>query len=169
MRIEPAADPAVAVKQLADRFWEAVLEQAPTVATMYGDERWDDRLEDPGPEGRAVARALRQATLAELAAIPAEGLPTEERITADMLRVVCELGIAQDELRCDLVAGCVDQIDGPQARLPQVLQCQRAGGSVSGWPPTWPDFGRTPARSWRRSCGRKASSPRSRARSWRRS
>ncbi len=126
MLVEPAADRAAAVNQLADRFWEAVLEQSPTIATMYGDERWDDRLEDPGPNGRAAARALREATLAELAAIPVEGLPTEEGITADMLRLVCELGIAQDDRRYDLVAGCVDQIDGPQARLPLVLQYQRA-------------------------------------------
>ena len=35
---------------LADRFWESILELDPTTATMYGDERYADRLEDPGPE-----------------------------------------------------------------------------------------------------------------------
>jgi uncharacterized protein (DUF885 family) len=126
MPLDQPADAAAAVNELADRFWEAVLEQSPSIATVYGDERWDDRLEDPGPAGRAAARALREATLAELAAIPAGGLPTEERVTADMLALTCDLGIAQDDARYDLVAGCVDQIDGPQARLPQLLQYQRA-------------------------------------------
>jgi uncharacterized protein (DUF885 family) len=118
-------DPAVAVNALADRYWEAYLEQNPTTATVYGDDRWDDRLEDPSPTGRAAARALRDATLAQLADIPADGLPVEERITHDMLRVVSELGNEADDLRMDLV-GLVDQIYGPQALLPQGIQFQPA-------------------------------------------
>ena len=118
-------DSAAAVNALADRFWEATLEQHPTLATLYGDDRWDDRLHDPSAAGRAAARALRGATLGELAAIPVDGLPVEERITHDMLRVVCELGNEADLLRMDLVA-LVDQIDGPQALLPQGVQFQPA-------------------------------------------
>ena len=45
--------PARRVDDLADRFWEAILELNPTTATFYGDDRYADRLEDPGPEGRA--------------------------------------------------------------------------------------------------------------------
>jgi uncharacterized protein (DUF885 family) len=120
-----APDHALAVNQLADRFWEGMLAESPMTATLYGDERYDDRLPDISPAGRATARALRQATLAELAAIPVEGLPTEERITHDMLRVVCELGIRADDLRMDVIAS-VDQMDGPQTLLSQVVQIQRA-------------------------------------------
>lgn len=118
-------DPAAAVNALADRYWEAYLEQNPTTATVYGDARWDDRLEDPSPAGRAAARALRDTTLGELAAIPVGQLPVEERITHDMLRVVSELGNEADDLRMDLV-GLVDQIYGPQALLPQGIQFQPA-------------------------------------------
>jgi len=118
-------DHAAAVNALADRFWEATLEQHPTTATIYGDDRWDDRLDDPSAVGRAAARALRAATLGELATIPVDGLPVEERITHDMLRVVCELGNEADDLRMDLVA-LVDQIDGPQSLLPQGVQFQPA-------------------------------------------
>jgi uncharacterized protein (DUF885 family) len=118
-------DPATAVNALADRYWEAYLEQNPTTATVYGDDRWDDRLEDPSPSGRAAARALRDVTLRELAAIPVDGLPVEERITHDMLRVVSQLGNEADDLRMDLV-GLVDQINGPQALLPQGIQFQPA-------------------------------------------
>ncbi len=113
------------VDEIADRFWEGYLEQHPTTATVYGDPRWDDRLEDPSAAGRAAARALRDSTLTALAAIAPEGLHVEERITADMLRVVCELGNEADDLRMDLV-GLVDHIDGPQSLLPQVVRFQPA-------------------------------------------
>jgi uncharacterized protein (DUF885 family) len=114
-----------AVNAIADRFWEGLLRESPTMATTYGDERYDDRLEDPGPAGRAAGRALRERTLAEIAMIPADGLPVEERITRDMLEVVCELGIEQADARVDLLAA-VDQMGGPQTLLPQLVQFQRA-------------------------------------------
>jgi uncharacterized protein (DUF885 family) len=117
--------PDTAVNAIADRFWEGMLRESPTMATVYGDERYDDLLDDPGPAGRAAARALRERTLAEVAAIPADGLPVEERITRDMLEVVCELGIEQADARLDLLAA-VDQMGGPQTLLPQMVQFQRA-------------------------------------------
>jgi uncharacterized protein (DUF885 family) len=116
---------AASVDALADRFWESYLELHPTTATVYGDERWDDRLEDPSAAGRAAGRALRDATLAELGEIPLDGLTVEERITHHMLRVVGELGNESDDLRMDLV-GLVDHIDGPQSLLPQLVRFQAA-------------------------------------------
>ncbi len=110
---------------LADRFWEAILELEPTTATVYGDERYDDRLEDPGPAGRARRRALYETTLSELSAIDAAAQPLEDRITMDMIRVVCDLGIKQDDQRIDLLR-VVDQLQGPQTLLPQVSTFQRA-------------------------------------------
>ena len=117
--------PDSAVNALADRFWEALLRESPTTATTYGDERYDDLLDDPGPAGRAAARALREGTLDEIARIPPDGLPVEERVTRDMMRVVCELGIEHADARMDLLAA-VDQMSGPQTLLPQLVQFQRA-------------------------------------------
>ena len=111
------------VDELSDRFWEGVLELSPTTATTYGDERWDDRLGEPGPEGRAKARALLERTLGEATAIEEEGLSVEERITRDMLRVACEIRLEEDEHRFDLY-GAVDQMAGPQQVLPQVVVAQ---------------------------------------------
>jgi uncharacterized protein (DUF885 family) len=113
------------VDDLSERFWEAILELNPVTATVYGDERYADRLDDPGPEGRAKTRALMERTLAEVDAIPAEGLPTEERITRDMLRVVAELGIEEDDQRIHELR-VVDQMGGPQQTLPQLTSFQRA-------------------------------------------
>jgi hypothetical protein len=55
---------ASAVDELSERFWEAILELNPVTATVYGDERYADRLDDPGPEGRAATRRLMESTLA---------------------------------------------------------------------------------------------------------
>jgi uncharacterized protein (DUF885 family) len=117
--------PPSSVNELADRFWDETLELSPTTATMYGDDRYDDRLEDPGPAGRAKARALNERTIAAARAIPEKGLTVEERITRDMLIVVGELGLEQDEQRIELLRA-VDQMAGPQTLLPQLAPFQPA-------------------------------------------
>jgi uncharacterized protein (DUF885 family) len=113
------------VNDLADRFWEAILELNPTTATVYGDERYADRLEDPGPAGRARSRALMERTAAEASAIATDGLPTEDRITRDMLKVIAELHIEEDDQRLHELR-VVDQMGGPQQLLPQLTQFQPA-------------------------------------------
>jgi uncharacterized protein (DUF885 family) len=118
-------EPNSAVNELSDRFWEGILELNPTTATVYGDERYDDRLEDPSPAGRARARALMERTKAEAEAIAPDGLSIEDRITRDMLIVVGELGIEEDEQGTHRLR-VVDQIGGPQTLLPQLCQFQRA-------------------------------------------
>src|SRR4029079_14831888 len=117
--------PVSAVDELADRFWEAVLELNPTTATVYGDERSSDRLEDPSPAGRAKARRLLEETKAEAEAIPADGLSVEERITRDMLIVIADVGIEEDDQGLHRLK-IVDQIGGPQTLLPQICQFQQA-------------------------------------------
>ena len=117
-------DPGSPVNVLADRFWESILAEEPTTATMYGDDRYDDRLEDPSPEGRARRRRLMEKTLAEAATID-PGPSLEDRITLDMIRVVCELAIVQDDQRTDLLR-VVDQMAGPQTLLPQAVLLQAA-------------------------------------------
>ena len=119
---EPTAN---AVDALADRFWEAILELNPTTATVYGDERFADRLEDPSEAGRAKALALWKSTRREAEAMPTDGLPVEDRITLDMIRVVCDLGVEEQEQRIDVLR-VVDQMGGPQTLLPAIVQFQKA-------------------------------------------
>src|SRR5918995_89043 len=111
------------VDALADRFWESILELDPTTATFYGDERYADRLEDPSPAGRAKVRDLMSTTAAEAAAIPVDGLSTEERITRDMLQVVGELRVEEDDQGMHQLR-VVDQMNGPQQLMPQLTQFQ---------------------------------------------
>ena len=113
------------VNGLADRFWESILELNPTTATIYGDERYADRLEDPSEAGRAKALAVWRSARREAAAIPTDGLSVEDRITVDMIKVLSDLGIEEHEQRTDLLR-VVDQMGGPQTLLPVVSQFQPA-------------------------------------------
>jgi uncharacterized protein (DUF885 family) len=113
------------VNELADRFWERILEMSPTTATVYGDERYNDRLPDPGPQGRADARRLAEETRRAADAIAAESLDVEERITLDMVKVICDLTTRQDDERIDRIK-VVDQLEGPQQTLPVITQFQAA-------------------------------------------
>jgi uncharacterized protein (DUF885 family) len=117
--------PVSPVDALSDRFWEGILELNPTTATVYGDERYADRLEDPSPAGRAKARRLMEATKAEAEAIPTTGLSIEDRITRDMLIVIADLSVEEDEQGTHRLR-VVDQIGGPQTLLPQICQFQSA-------------------------------------------
>ncbi len=119
---DPDATP---VDGLADRFWESILELSPTTATFYGDERYADQLEDPGPAGRARSRDLMERTAVEAGAIDTDGLPTEERITRDMLKVIAELQMEEDDQQLYQLR-VVDQMSGPQQLLPQLTQFQPA-------------------------------------------
>src|SRR6187397_2432655 len=116
-------EPISPVDALADRFWDGVLELNPTTATFYGDDRYADRLEDPSAAGRAEARALMERTASAAAAIPVEGLATEDRITRDILQVIAELAIEEDDQGLYQLR-VVDQMGGPQQLLPQLTQFQ---------------------------------------------
>jgi uncharacterized protein (DUF885 family) len=113
------------IDQIAARYWEDVLRLSPTTATVYGDERYNDRLDDPGPAGRAAARQLMERVWREAAAVSPEGLPDEDRITRDILQVVAEAAIESDDLSFHEMLA-VDQINGPQTLLAQVAQFQPA-------------------------------------------
>jgi len=122
---DAATSTSSSIDAIAERFWEDLLALQPTTATMYGDERYADRLEDPSPDGRAAMVALAQRAAAEAAAVPEDGLSVEDRITRDMLGIVGRLITEEDENHYYEI-GSVDQINGPQTLLAQVSQFQPA-------------------------------------------
>jgi uncharacterized protein (DUF885 family) len=117
--------PSSPVDQLADGFWDDILELNPTTATVYGDERYNDRLEDPSPAGRLKTRDLMVRTKSAAEAISPDDLPVEDRITRDMLIVIADQAIEQHDQGVHRLA-VVDQINGPQTLLPQLCQFQPA-------------------------------------------
>jgi len=114
-----------AVDGIATRFWEDILALQPSVATMYGDHRFDDRLEDPTAAGRAALRARTAQAASEARAVPEEGLSTEDRITRDMLAIAADLAEREEELGVHQLRA-VNHMDGPQQLLPQLLGWQPA-------------------------------------------
>jgi uncharacterized protein (DUF885 family) len=113
------------IDEIAARFWEGFLRLNPTTATVYGDDRYDAVLEDPGPEGRTAVRALFEGANREAQAIPGDGLPVEDRITRDTLRIVAETVAEADDLGFHEIRE-VDQIDNPMTGMAQLAQFQRA-------------------------------------------
>jgi uncharacterized protein (DUF885 family) len=122
--VSVVADPNAAVNDLADRFWDGVLERDPLWATVLGDERFDDRWPDLGADGRAGDEAAYRSVLAEASSIPAEGLEPEQVITRDLLILVAENhleALAQKQYQL-----AVDHMSGPQIWPAQVAQYQPA-------------------------------------------
>jgi uncharacterized protein (DUF885 family) len=110
--VSVVADPNATVNDLADRFWEGILERDPLYATVLGDERYNDRWPDLGPDGRSADEAAFRATLAEAQEIPADALDPEQVITRDLLVLVCENhleALAQKQYQLAL-----DHMSGPQ-------------------------------------------------------
>ena len=119
-----AVDPNAAVNDLADRFWEGMLEQDPMHATLLGDERYNDRWPDLGAEGRAAETALFETTLTEARGIPTDGLDPEQLITRDLLILVAENhleALAQKQYQL-----AVDHMTGPHVWPAEMAQYQPA-------------------------------------------
>jgi uncharacterized protein (DUF885 family) len=125
------ANASEAINALSDRFWDGILELSPITATVLGYPQGADRLDDPGPDGRDRARALYQRILDEADAIgtgigAGTSVPTEDRVTLDVMRVVCEIELEQHAQRIDRLR-VVDQMDGPQTIMPQLAVFQATG------------------------------------------
>jgi len=112
------------VRDLADRFWDWFLSSQPIYATVLGDERFDDRLDDPSPKGRAAEVAAIQGFMADAVAIDAGSLNTEERITLDMLQVVGRIRLRAHEHRLHHFEA-IDQMAGPQSLPGDLSRFQR--------------------------------------------
>jgi uncharacterized protein (DUF885 family) len=111
-------DATEALHQLAQDYWEGILRRNPTLATFYSDYRYNDRLPDVGPVGRAEEEADLRAVRARLEPLREAPLGVDDRITWEMLRLAVQAGLDGLRLRLDELA--VDQLDGPQVWLPQL-------------------------------------------------
>ena len=93
----------------------------PLEATELGDRRFDDRLPDESPEGRARDRARLERLLARVAGLPTKGLSLTDRVTHGLLREEIENDLSQAS--CELDDWVVDAREGPQVvflRLPEL-------------------------------------------------
>jgi uncharacterized protein (DUF885 family) len=113
------------VHVFAERAWEQYLELNPLWATSQGDERWDDRLDDPGPDGRSALLAMAEGWASDLQAFDGTDLSTEDAVTLDLMRVVVtRLRQAHDLRLWEMEA--IDQYGGPQGLIGDLARLQRA-------------------------------------------
>jgi uncharacterized protein (DUF885 family) len=94
---KPARDAGARFADLVERHWQWRLREDPTFATSVGVNDFNDRLDDASLG--AVERRDREtkAFLAELEAVPKDGLPDADRTDADILRT--QLVEAVDSVR----------------------------------------------------------------------
>jgi uncharacterized protein (DUF885 family) len=117
-------DPNAAINEIADRFFEGVLERDPIFATILGDDRYDDRLPDLGAEGRAEEKRVYEALLAEVEPIGPDGLEPEQVITRDMLILVARNQLEAQEKK--LYQMGINHISGVQLMPVMIAQYQLA-------------------------------------------
>jgi prolyl oligopeptidase len=107
------------LQAICDESWETTLRENPTYATYLGDFRYNDRLADISAAGRARRRAEHERFLSRLRALDAGALSENDRVTADILRLQLEQALEED--RHKFWQWDVDQMGGPQADFPQLL------------------------------------------------
>lgn len=118
----PAAPGAAELRALADAFWEDFLATHPTFATILGDRRFDDRLEDLSPAARDVGMGRLAAIVDAAEIIDPAGLGDRDRVTRSML--IEEAGGQLRALRTRIDEWSVSPIDGPQSWIVDLVDYQ---------------------------------------------
>ncbi|WP_040801806.1 DUF885 domain-containing protein [Nocardia higoensis] len=101
--------------RLAEHYWDTVLEFAPTTATMVGDHRFDDCIEDVSVESeQRMMRAWRRIQQ-QVEALDSSRLGPADQLTRDLLLADIDRAVTELEWRpVELGAG---QMGGVHARL----------------------------------------------------
>ncbi|HLM62712.1 MAG TPA: DUF885 domain-containing protein [Acidimicrobiales bacterium] len=100
---------------LADEYWDASMEASPTTATLLGDRRFDDRIEDVSAEADERLRTRWTDLLGRVDAVDPSGLDAGDRVTRSLLRV--ELARGAQALEHRLTEMRSEQMDGIHADL----------------------------------------------------
>ena len=127
-----------ALRSLADRFWDDYLAAYPTIATILGDRRFDDRLEDISPAAIDARAAWLDGVAAAASAIEPDELSATERVTRQML--IDEASGQAAAIRTRVHEWSVDPLGGPTVSLLDLVDYQ---------PIRTPDEGRALAARWR--------------------
>ena len=133
--------PNSALDQLAADYWDAFLERNPVQGTALGDHRYDDRLADITPAGKAAAERRLEELWGRVADLDTSGLTDEEALSVSALRHL--IGAEQTFLEADPLAYTVDHMNGPQVAFLNVpsLQPLRDAGDGDAMLARWRAMG----------------------------
>ncbi len=112
------------LRNLAEEYWETLLEASPSTATLLGDHRYDDRLEDLSAEAEQGLRQRWASLRARLEAVPPAGLETDDLVTVGLL--AAELDDAMKSIDQRLVELQSDQMTGFHVELLQAVPVMAA-------------------------------------------
>lgn len=118
-------DQGARARAIADRYWDELLALDPMQGTMSGDERFDDRLADPGPNGRAASESVHRAVLVDVAGLDRSGMDEVMRTTIDVVEAIAVRYLAATEHRTDLLAPASHWF-GPGNLLAEIGSLQQA-------------------------------------------
>ena len=119
-----------ALRALADRFWDDFLETYPTWATVIGDRRFDDRLEDLSPAANDARITWLDGVATAARAIQPDRLTPLERVTRQML--IDEASGHAAGLRTGLHDWTVDPLSGPTVSLLDLVDYQQVATPEDG-------------------------------------
>ena len=126
-----------ALRDLAEEFWQGLMRAEPVWATMLGDRRYDDLLDDISPAGRDAERIRLRDVADRARVIDPSSLSAQERTTRSTLIEETERELAQ--LGTGLERWNLDQINGPQTFFMDLPDMQsistptEADAMVSRW------------------------------------
>src|SRR5262245_38171826 len=113
------ATPADQLHALFAQDWQWRLRDRPEWATVLGDHRYGDRLTDLSAEAIAARREHAHEMLRRLTAIDRGQLAGQDLLSYDLFRF--EQQLAVDAARFPLEVMMLDQLDGPQLALGQLV------------------------------------------------
>jgi len=105
--------------RLADEYWQWQLREFPESATWLGDNRYNDRFTDLSPTAIERRKADIRSFRDRAAAIDAAGLAGQDALSLELLN--WELGIAVDGQKYPSEYLVIEQLDGPQLAVPQLM------------------------------------------------
>ncbi len=119
------SDDGSSARTLVDEYWEGLLQQEPLLATEVGDERFDDRLADPGPDGVAARRAFQAKALADLDAIDRTEVEPVVAGALDIMEAAARRDLANIDAHFERLEA-VSQMLGPGQLIGHLGSLQRA-------------------------------------------
>src|SRR5687768_9650948 len=113
------------LRDLAEEYWDTLLEASPSTATLLGDHRYDDRLEDLSAEAEQEVRAKWASLRQRVEAVPRGGLDAGDLVTFGLLSA--ELDDAMTSIDQRLIELQSDQMTGFHIDLLQAVPVMAAG------------------------------------------